>query len=1110
MQDPNLINKTDKVHIAGINEQKITALGSFIVHMKIDDIIVPNKFFIMPNDLNIPVHGILGKDFLKHRSIIDNIDFKLTLKLDSAVKVIPIQQATINELNILFAPAIDRSHTVLHELNRNNPNMNEKIKDLCTRFNHIFYLKGDKLTTNNFFKYTLKLSDAAPVYIKNYRTIHSQKPIIDSSVNELLQNDLIEPSYAPYNSPVQPVPKKSDDGKIQYRLVNDYRGVNKKLIHDKYPLPRMDDILDELGDNKYFSIIDLKSGFHQIELTPDCRDMTTFSTQAGSFRYKVLPFGLKVSPSAFSRMIAAAFSTLPYNVCFTYLDDIIIVGKSETEHLENIAKVFGVCERLCLKLNPKKCTFFATEVTYLGHKCTTEGIMPDDSKYHAIKFYPRPQSKDESKRFVAFMNYFRKFIKNFAALAAPINKNMRKTEEFNWTKECEDSFNKFKSILTSPNVLYYPDFTQPFVITCDASKIACGSVLSQIRNGIDVPIAYHSQPFTKGESNKAPIEQELLAIYYSIKYFRPYIYGTRFKVRSDHRPLIYLFSLKDPASRLTRIRIELEEHDFEIEYIRGETNVVADALSRVTINDLKQLNAYVYAITRSMTRASSNVTNSGSASAQIDENAQAQNALRGDERISDPNIMAYEPLETKSYLLPHMKSYGVVDILERADTRGATLNVYKTQKSLKPLFTVMLPISVDTKTIQLGKALERLDGLAEGHNIPQITFPLCDPLFVYVAPDVFKTVANSYLKNTKILLKSKPKTIYDEAEKQNILQRFHEDPIFGGHPGQQRLHAKIASAYQWKNLRKDVANFVQKCALCQINKPKRANIEPLCLTATPQQPFDRVVIDTLGPLVTSERENTYALTAVCDLTKYVVTVPIPNKQATTIAKALMNEIVLIYGPMKSILSDKGTEFLNSTVNELCSMLKIEKIHSTAYHHQTVGSIERNHRSLNEYLRAYINDAHGDWEELLKFFTYCYNATPHSAFNFAYSPFELVFAKKPVDFASIVGNSIEPIYNVDNFAKESKFKLQLALNQAKELLNKSKLQAKKYYDRKMKQLNIKVGDKVVLNDFTKHKILDPMYKGPYTILEDKNFNLLLKNDANNKIIEAHKNNVKKYH
>lgn len=1066
----------------------------------------------MPNDINIPIDGILGKDFLRTRSIINNIENKLLLEFDGLLKEIPILTHTLCDLNILHTTIIDRAETVIQEIKINNELPSDEMHALCRRFSHIFHLKGEKLTTNNFFKYTLKLNDTTPVYIKNYRTVHSQKTGIEANIQKLLQDDVIEPNYGPYNSPTFPVPKKSENGIIEERLVSDFRGVNKKLIHDTYPLPRMDDILDELGDNKFFSILDLTSGFHQIELTEDCRDITAFSTQSGSFRYKVLPFGLKVSPSAFARMIASAFSSLPYNVCFTYLDDIIIVGKSEAEHLHNIEQVFSVCERLCLKLNPKKCKFFKTQVTYLGHTCTSDGILPDTAKYSAIKNYPRPQSKDEAKRFVAYCNYFRKFIKNFASLAAPINKNTRKAVDFNWTKECEDNFNKLKSILMSPDVLHYPDFSKPFVITCDASKIACGSVLSQVRDGVDVPIAYHSQPFTKGESNKAPIEQELLAIFYSIKHFRPYIYGTRFKIRSDHKPLVYLFSLKDPSSRLTRIRLELEEYDFQIEYIKGTTNVVADALSRVTIEELKEINASVYAMTRAMTRALNDAVHSDQGSSQSTQII-AQNDVHTDQgsvnRNNIPNVMAYEPLHINSSKKPHMKSYGVVESIERDNSKNPSLNVFKTLKSQKPIFSVNLPISRENKTIQLGEALSTLDEFAKGHNISEIALSLCDPIFSYVAPDIFKSVANAYLNSTQIHLKPKIITVYEDEEKQKILETFHKDPIFGGHPGQSRLLAKIATQFQWKNLRKDVAAFVKNCSQCRLNKPKISTREPLCITPTPAKPFERVVIDTVGPLFRSQNGNTYILTAVCDLTKYIITIPIANKEAKTIARSIMNEIILIYGPMKQILTDKGTEFLNSTMNELCALLNIQKHHSTAYHHETLGSIERNHRELNEYMRTYLNQPQTDWEELLKYFSYCYNATPHSAFNFKYSPFELIFSKKPLDFSSIFQNNIDPVYNIDNYAKEAKLRLQTALEQAKKLLENSKEKAKKFYDRNIRPLNVKVGEKVLLNDFTRHKLLDPMYKGTFTVLENKQYNLVLKNDNNQKIIEVHKNNIRKF-
>lgn len=1116
IMDETTIDKSDIINVIGITETPITAIGSFHVELIFDDLTITHPFYVVPNNINVPTDGILGKDFLKIKcvSIINHERMVVILKINGKYKEIPILESPNNSTNLLFTQiTTDRNTNLLRELQLYKQLPNAETISLCTKFNYIFHLQNDKLSTNNFFQYQLKLRDADPVYMKNYRTAHSQKNEIDDQVNELLKSGQIEPSVAPYNSPLLLVPKKGDNGKAAWRLCVDFRGLNKKLINDTYPLPRMDDILDELGNNQFFSILDLKSGFHQIPLTEDSKNYTTFSTRAGSFRYTVLPFGLKVAPSAFVRMINTAFSSLPYKVCFTYLDDIIILGQNEQEHIENIEKVFRVCAKMCLKLNPRKCKFFETQVTYLGHICSQNGVSPDKSKFEAITNYPRPQTRDEAKRFIAFANYYRRFIKNFAALSAPINNLTRKSVDFKWTKDCETNFELIKSILVSPSCLQYPDFTQTFILTCDASKLACGAILSQMRNGHDVPIAYSSKSFTKGESHKAPIEQELLAIFYAVKHFRPYIYGTRFIIRSDHKPLVYLFSLKDPSSRLTRIRLDLEEYDFEIQYIKGETNVAADALSRVTVEDLKELNTYVFAITRSMTRALRDTAHStqGNSNSIDSENTGAHNAQVSDQgnTTDAPNTMVYEPLHMSKTKTAHMQTHGVEDIInKRVNNKNANISIYKHVKASKPIFTVNLSISPDS-SIKLGDALQCLDGIAVGHNLSQISMKLNDPIFKYIAPEIFKSVGNKYLKNTKILLTKTAQTIVDDEEKLKILRTFHDDPMFGGHVGQKRLLAKIASQFQWKNLRKDVASFVNKCHQCKVNKPKFQNIEPLCITPTPIAPFDRVIIDTIGPLVTSQNNNKYALSAICDLSKYVIIIPIPDKRATTVARAIMNEIILIYGPMNTLLSDKGTEFLNETISELCNLFKIQKINSAPYHHETVGSIERNHRNLNEYLRAYLRQSNSDWEELLKYFTFCHNATPHSSFDFIYSPFELVFSKKPINFFNNQPTTIEPIYNVDNFAVEAKHRLQVAIEHAKILLNKSKENAKKFYDRKAKPLSIKLGDQVVLNDVTRNKTTDPMYRGPFTVKEIKDFNLVLLNHKTNKNIEVHKNNVKIY-
>lgn len=275
--------------------------------------------------------------------------------------------------------------------------MNEReMKTLTTEFDDIFHMEGDKLTTNNFYEQRLRLVDHQPVYCRNYRLPHSQKGEVSMQVEKLKNNDLIEPSRSNYNSPVILVPKKGNEGK--WRMCVDYRLVNKKLIADKYPLPRIEEVLDGLGRAKFFSVLDLFSGFHQIPLHEESRDITSFSTEEGSFRFKVLPFGLNVAPNSFSRMMQLAFAGATPMQCFLYMDDIIVTGCSSKRHIQNLRDIFKLCRKFNLKLNPEKCQFFRTEVTYLGHKCTNRCILPDDSKIDTVRFYPKPNDKDAVRR----------------------------------------------------------------------------------------------------------------------------------------------------------------------------------------------------------------------------------------------------------------------------------------------------------------------------------------------------------------------------------------------------------------------------------------------------------------------------------------------------------------------------------------------------------------------------------------------------------------------------------------------------------------------------------------------------------------------------------------
>lgn len=419
----------------------------------------------------------------------------------------------------------------------------------------------------------------------------------------MLDNKIIEHSVSAYNSPILLVPKKSSSDDKKWRLVVDFRQLNKKNLADRFPLPRIDTILDQLGRAKYFSTLDLMSGFHQIPLNSDSRKYTAFSTPSGHYAFTRLPFGFSISPNSFQRMMTIAMAGLTPECTFVYIDDIVVIGCSAEHHIKNLTKVFERLRHYNLKLNPEKCKFFKTEVTYLGDNITDQGILPDDSKFNVIQNYPVPTNADEVRRFVAFCNYYRKFVPNFAKLAKPLKNLLKKNSIFNWTDNCQNVFEQLRYHLMSPPILSYPDFSKKFILTTDASNIACGAVLSQNNDGKDLPIAHASKAFSKAEAKKPTIMQEMIAIHWAIDHFKPYLYGLKFTIRTDHRPLVYLFGMKEPTKKLTQMRLDLEDYDFEIEHIKGKDNIGADALSRIVTSDNLKNKAILMVNTRSMTRA---------------------------------------------------------------------------------------------------------------------------------------------------------------------------------------------------------------------------------------------------------------------------------------------------------------------------------------------------------------------------------------------------------------------------------------------------------------------------------------------------------------------------
>lgn len=408
-----------------------------------------------------------------------------------------------------------RIELLKHNLRLEHLNKEEKnsVLDICIKYNDIFYLPKDELTSTKAIQHKIIVTDPSPISSKLYRYPQIHKEEVNNQIKKMLKQGIIRPSSSPYCSPLWIVPKKTDaSGEKKWRIVIDYRKLNEVTVGDSYPLPNIEEILDQLGHSKYFTTLDLASGFHQIEMHPDDIAKTAFSTPFSHYEFTRIPFGLKNSPNTFQRLMNTVLSGLQGLQCFVYLDDIVIYASSISEHSIKLKAVFDRLKNNNLLLQLDKCEFMRQEVVYLGHVISEKGVSPNPEKTKAISTYPTPKNVKQIKQFLGLVGYYRRFIKDFSKIAKPLTSLLKKNIEFEWSAEAEDAFLTFKNILTSEPLLQYPKFNENFILTTDSSNNAIGAVLSQGEVSKDLPIAYASRTLNKAEINYSTTEKELLAI----------------------------------------------------------------------------------------------------------------------------------------------------------------------------------------------------------------------------------------------------------------------------------------------------------------------------------------------------------------------------------------------------------------------------------------------------------------------------------------------------------------------------------------------------------------------------------------------------------------------
>lgn len=933
--------------------------------------------------------GILGNqtlqencsviDYRKKEVSINGQKFRIYFEGDSEDDEFSLQTLPeLHHINILG---------ITEQLRTDHLNTEEKseLQRLITKYENAFYHPGDDLTFTNEIKHKIETGDHGPVYTKSYRypAIHTEE--VDRQMNEMLEQGIIKHSSSPYNSPIWVVPKKEDKvGNKEWRIVIDYRKLNAITEDDRYPIPVIDDILDKLGRANYFTTLDLTKGFYQIEVDPKDREKTAFSTTNGHYEFIRMPFGLKNAPATFQRMMNNVLREHINRICVVYMDDILVFSTSLQEHMENLGKVLKTLEVANLKVSLNKSDFLKKETEFLGHVVTNNGIKPNPNKIRCIKEFPIPKDVKEIQSFLGLTGYYRKFIPSYAKIAKPLTMRLKKDAIIN-TEDADyvQAFKKLQQILMSDMVLQYPDFEKSFTLTTDASNYALGAVLSQ-SNG---PIAFASRTLNRHEINYSTVEKELLAIVWAVKQFRHYLYGRKFELRTDHKPLIWLANLKDPNSKLIRWKIRLNEYEFDIKHVEGKDNKVADALSRIReVNAITAKRKHKCEICNKM--------------------FSKKNLLR---KHLDEHLKKRPPSPTSTIHSADEDGHNFFKISEKP------LQHYKNQ--------IKIDNSKDNKTTHErifdrnrkiyayetfdDELISRILNEAMENNLSAL---YCEDTEILLKlQEKYKTTKDNPLntKQFEIILTTKFLQDVRYEELLEIINRHHR--FENNHPGIDKTYIELKRKYYYPNMKKEIVKIINNCVICNFKIERNPVKLPFEKTETPHGPYVHYHLD-----IWYLNNQIFYLTMIDKFTKYAAMEELSDKTPLQAIKAV-NKLFLIMKKPQKITMDNDPTFSNPVFTGHLEDNDIQYHFTTPHRHTGNSDIERFHSSLNENIRILkIREENND-------VAYNYDL-PLQALQAYNNSLHLSTKQKPIDLHFYNSDiHMEKVYNEIETAKEKMLK-----------------------------------------------------------------------------------------
>lgn len=879
----------------------------------------------------------LGKDWLTAvKARLDFGDGKFVLQVGQAKLTFEAEQSAAD------AEAGGISH-VLGSLNLNSvadldqrlASVNPLVGSLLQEFRDLFpETLPAGLPPDRGQPHVIELDPAIPVR-PGYNPRHSpkEKAAIAATIAQLLELGLIEESTNPFSAPVLLVEKK--DGTL--RMVVDYRRLNSATVKNSAPLPRVDETLDELAGAKYFTSLDLHSGYHQLRIADEDVPKTSFKTHLGQFQFKVLPFGLSNAPATFQAAMNRVFAKYLHKFVVIYLDDIMIYSRTKEEHLQHLRLVLQLLRENRFFLKLSKCSFMQQWTLFLGFYVGPEGIKPDPAKIAAVRDWKTPVTVTEVRSFLGLRNFFSRFIQGFAVLAAPLINLTKKNNSFSWSAACAEGFQALKTALTESPVLQAPDPDLPFTLVTDASGFGMGAVLMQNEQ----PVAYFSKRFSPAEMNYSVSEQELCATINALKRWRHHLEGCKgLTIVTDHHPNTFFQGTPVLSRRQARWYELLQRFHFEWKYEPGSTNV-ADPLSRcpnLMIAVFNYRTRVLAALTRSKAQAA----------AKTQETAGSTPAQPSPPPETSPNVSTQTDTSPPDTVMTDTHALG-----------GAKLGLFDTDIELLPALQTAYARDPKFSDPTFVAALQFADGFwwrtKEGTKVIQV-------------PN-------------------------DTDIRDRLIAAYHDSPAHG-HLGVRRTVELIQRKFHWRNLLTDVRRFVASCDSCQRNKPDAPGPKGLLHSLQiADMPWSSLSFDFITCLPPTNDGNNALMVVVDRLTKMCRLIPCDfHCSAQDVAGLLSSQVFSIFGVPETLISDRDPRFTAHWFKQWARSLGVKQCLSSPYHPQTDGQTERMNRVVEDMLRHFVNPRGSDWDAFVPAAQLAINNAFQSSIKS--SPFFLNFGRHP--------------------------------------------------------------------------------------------------------------------